>query len=524
MGQKVQVDFEARDAVLEAAWKRAQRNAQQLEQDLRKLGVPIEQNKKGLGDFVGKLVTVQSAVNLVTSGIRGWVSANQELKRQADEIALKYDEIGRKFQIQAGLKGLEAESAKKSITKIAVEQSFYPARAMEVATQMVSSGFSAKEASGGSLAEFLRILNAGSAAGKEIDAKQLAEGMTGYLTSQGLEANAANVARMGRGGQRLMNPTNFQIPDFVELAKQGSVLARIATPEEQVAAMSVSRDLGRPGADSATAFRGMGSALMGARVNKRKVAALKEMGLKPEDVDFVGEGFQDVLGRLDKGLESVPAEKRMGALKQLIGEEYSAFALDLIQGRGKIGERVGMMSDDAGFLRDVATATSGPAAGARRLAAEAELFKLGYSEGDANVGQAIESEFLSRGYGPYRAGLRRKEYEVARGLGFSSETSLKWTVGNVTRPEELQGVKARVAAAEAAQGGSSLVYNGRTITDEKEIAKIMQELTGALQENTAATKQNNQATGENTKRQNGGRARDAQPPAPAAANQLDDRR
>lgn len=515
MAQKVTIELDAKDAAMVAAWQRARQSVQAFEDEFKKVGDTTKKNTASFGNWVAKLVSVQSAANLITSSVRSWWQMSQELAREAGEIALKYDEIGRKFQVQSGLKGLEGEQAQARITGAAVRQSFDIDRAQAVATQLVSSGFSAEEASGASLEEFLRILNASNAAGQNVDSAQLAKSITGYLQSQGLELNAENLARIGRGTQRLFKSTNIQLADLVDVAKVGSLLSKGLTPEEQLAAMSVSADLGRPSSESATAFRGVVGSLMGARANEAKVSALKEFGLGVEDVDLVGEGFQDALARLDQGMQAMPEEQRMAALKKLFGEEYAAFALDMISGRKKIAERVGIMTDDRAFMEDVAISTSGPAAGARRLAAQTELEKLERSRGDSTITKAIEAELLDRGHSPWRASMSAKEYEAGRGLGLSQETALAMAVQG---EERRQAILARAQAAEQAQGGPSLVFEGKTITDQDEINRLMGELTDALKQNTDATKQNNDATDKNTK-QPAGRRNDAQraPQVPAAA-------
>lgn len=515
MTNRVVVELDAKDAAMVAAWQRARQNVQAFEQDLSKLKPTQERNTKGMEQFVNRLVSVQQGVNLITSGMRQWFQYSQQLAQEADQLALKYDEIGRKFQVQSGLKGIAASAAQERIAQISIRQSYDVERANAAATQLVSSGFSAEEASGASLEEFLRVLNAANAAGLNVDPVQLAKSVTGYLQSQGMELNAQNLARLGRGTQRLFKSTNIQLADLVDVSKVGSLLGKFLTPEEQLAAISVSADAARPSSESATAFRGMVGSLAGARVNETKVKALQEMGLTPADVDLVGEGFQEVLPRLASGMEKMPEEQRYGALQKLFGQEYAAFAQDIITGRGKIAERVKLMSDDFAFLQDVTIATSGPAAGARRLSAQRELQTLDYARGDVNMASVIEQELRGQGYSPFRANFASWMYHFGRGIGLSADTA-----ANQVLPYgsglSADSIRRRVLESEGTQGGASLVYGGREITDPDEIATVMRELKESLERNTEATKANSQQTESNTKRKNAPDSRPA-PPVPAAA-------
>lgn len=86
------------------------------------------------------------------------------------------------------------------------------------------------------------------------------------------------------------------------LAKQGSALKQAGlSEEEQLASFGVLRK-SFEAPDSGVALRNVSMHMATAGGATDKKAALKEIGLKPEDVDMVGESFLDALAKLSEGI------------------------------------------------------------------------------------------------------------------------------------------------------------------------------------------------------------------------------
>lgn len=415
----------------------------------------------------GSLLT---AINMVSD-------ANRKMLEEAQEVGKVYDETFRKFRVQAGLNALEAEGAKEKILAVAEKSAVDERVAGAAATQLVSSGFSVEEATGGSLREFLRIQAATNAAGKgEASSTELAKAMASYLESQGMAKTEPNLAKIGRGTQRLFKGTNVQLADFSELAKQGAALAPYMSVEEQLASFSTLVDV-MPGAESATGLRNIVSRLSTAGASSQKVGALKKLGLAPTDVDLVGETLTEALGRMRGGVQGLPEHQRAGVLKTLFEEAGVPVFQTLANRAGDIPGRIEMQRDVKGFMQDVAIAESGRNAMATRLEAVLNRQKAREDEADDLVLKAIEAEARSRGVGPTGRMLVQTGYETLRGLSIPQEQAL-W----ISRPfgggrDHREYAAAIYERMGAASGGDTGV----------------KQLEQAIRENTKATEENSRA-------------------------------
>ena len=369
-------------------------------------------------------------------------SANEEIIKQAGEIAERYDEAAKKFRVQSGLRGLEAGDAQRRIEGNAVANAVSIDRAFAAATQLVSSGFSAREASGGSLDAFLDVLAATNAAGGEADPAELAKGLAGYLQSQGLGLNADNVRKVGGGTQRLFKGTNLQLDALPALAKEGASLRQTLNPEESLAAASVLLDTGKDGSGTATALRNVTSRLQTAASDKGRSAALGSIGLDPADVDFAGENLETVLNRLADALEGRDGPTRAGVLESLAGTESRSSLESLIAGRGDIRRRVALQRDLSGFEDDVGIAQRGIGAGKTRIGGRRDLALLEQYPADEIVQQALELDSLERGsLGAVRLADKAR-FHLRRSVG-----SLDFAVGGAEQGERTQRILDRSVGA-----------------------------------------------------------------------------
>ena len=402
---------------LEGKQKRAAMGSRRASQgvvgDIKKWG-------SSLAGVAAGYFSINAAISLVQSSSR-------ELLQEVEEAARKFDTTFRKFRVQSGLRGLEGDKAQTRILDIAERNAFTVEGAGDAARQLVSSGFSAKEASGASLNEFLKVLSASNVVGEDVQPAELAQSVAQYLESQGLDKNATNLALVGRSVQGLFRGTDVQLPDLSELAKQASSFKGAMSVPEQLSTFSVLREV-MPAAEATTGMRNIVNRLRTARETKGRVDALGRIGLSPDDVDFVGEDIEQVLTRLGGGLQGVPEKERAGILKKLFEERGVASAEVLIGGIGKIRDRQGILQDDKQFLSDVAESQGGRNAAAirqqvrreRRRVAKDDEFDLLLEEAKGISEGRDESAFIRAISTGIATTLRTVgvDAQTAVGLGF----------------------------------------------------------------------------------------------------------
>jgi TP901 family phage tail tape measure protein len=459
-----------------------------------------KQGKKGGEDAsAGWAKAITSLKNVAVSvvGVGGvvealnlWRQTNAEIIQEAEEIGRKYDEATRKFRVQSGLRGLDAEEAQKKIFKNSEALGFTGEQGFSAATQLVSSGFSAKEASGESLNAFLKVLAASNLTGKQIDPTELANAVTGYLTSQGKELNAKNVADVGQKVQALFKGSNIQLGDLPQLGKQGAALKLGLSTEEQFAAFATLKNNAFDASSAATALKGIVVRLQSLK-DPAQLKDLKRLGLEKSQVDLSGENLDTVLGRLQGGLGKVPEADRAGILKSLVGEEALSGLKTLIDQRGMIGQQLTLQRDTRGFESDVAEATSGRNAAERRLEIRNDQRRLAQDTGTDLRRKALLEQAEIRGAAPIvRKGLG-STFDFAKEVGASDESS------------------AGFADLLPAILGSGSQTGGISKKADEQLKSDLSGVSAAMKENTAALKQNTKVT-----------ARDAQTPKPRPSSAL----
>ncbi|QDV50856.1 phage tail tape measure protein [Gimesia fumaroli] len=437
---KVETILTAKEAQMLSAWRRSTQSVAAFNEELDKIGRKQSRNKQqsgrffrgmssGLAGMVGGYISVAGAAGIL-------MNKNREILTQTEEVGKKFDEIFRKLRVQSGLRGIQGTEAQERVLEIAERQAFTSEQASGASTQLVSSGFTAKEATGGSLEEFLRILNASNITGKEVDPAELAKALASYLQSQGLEKNAENVALVGRKVQALFRGTNLQLPDLTELSKVSSIFKGMLTVEDQLGGMSTLVDQ-IPAAEAKTGFRNFVLRLSTVTEDQKpKVEALEKLGLQKEDVDFVGESFTDILDRLAVGIEKVPEKDRKGVLNQIFGEKTIAAAEALINDRQKVKDSFPIQNNTKQFLDDVDEATSGRNAASRRAKVRLERRRFKQDQQDDLKKLELEELAEREGLSPLRRDINEKGYNTARYLGIDSDTALNiinpWSWGSVS--------------------------------------------------------------------------------------------
>lgn len=436
-----------------------------------------EDGAKGADRMIKGVAGVAAGWLSATGAVSAFMQANKQAISESERHAEVMDDITRKFRIQSGMRGLQGQQAQTSILKNASRAGVTKDQAFAAATQLVSSGMDGGEANGAGLRAFLDVLGASNQTGKNVDGEGLSKALMMYLESQGMGKTGANVNKIGGQIQTLFKSTNMQLSGLPFLAKEGAGLATALSPEEQLGAfakLTGSFDE----SSSATSLRSIVQRLQTARTKKDATRSLKEMGLSTDDVDFVGENLDTVLGKLKGGLDKVPENRRAGLLKTIFEEQGIAPALALMNGRADVARNVAMQKDLSGFEADVRHSQEGRGAAGRRMDLEEEIQMAERAGNTAHIRKAMSNTMRGEGFSPFSIWARQTAFDTATGLGMPSEMALGAVAGNSNvAPRVIAGTMDRVGGANSPDRSAEL--------DAK-----LEALRASLDKNTEATKAN----------------------------------
>ena len=512
---------------------------------------------KGIRSVAGEVKSLAMGI-IGGGGVLGamgmWKSANEDILKQAHDTTLAYDELFRKFNIQSGLRGLAGSEAKEKLLDVAHERAVPEEVAAKAATQLVSSGYDVKEVvQGGAANEFLQGMNAMNQRGAGVDATSLAGAATSFMTAMGVQKDAAGMRGTMSSLFSAFQGTNIQLPDLQQYAAKAGGMKGKLSFQELIAAGSIHRDLGIASAESASGLEGLVGQAGTAGASKEKVEALSSIGLKPEDIDLIGENFDTMLGRLQGGLSTIPEEQREGVMKKVFEQAGVKFLKPLLEGRGTMQDRIAAMRDsEAGYAGAVRESEQGPGAVAVRQDVQKRRFVEKQDKNDTELRNELSQKNREAGESPFRVGLSETSYSAMRGIGISQETAAGWSFGGysgsgVEAAQAKQALKAKGlempafagpgeaspylaldtpveratkqrddAKADYDESSTSFFTSGATKSKMRAKADAaeahLQRLIDALERNTAATQQNSSANG------NGVETPPSPPPSVSLAN------
>jgi hypothetical protein len=357
------------------------------------------------------------------------IGQNQKLIEQADEQGLKQDKLARKFRVQGELGKLKGDEAAQSINKIALKNTVTPEHAFSAAEALASHGFSAADASGPALDVILQGMAANNMIGE--DPAQLAAAMAMKLDVFGKEKNAKNLKASVVASQRLSKPTNTKVTDIAAYASKMSGIAESVDEKTADSIMAIVHQTAATDV-TGTAVKIFFDRSKGAASNSQTKAALKQMKIvdqktgkprtmTPGDVDMVGEDAETVMRRWNEGFKSLPKEMQAGVRNKAFGTEAASSAKFLLDHVDQIQQFNALQGDAAGFEKDVAINTSGSAAARRRTDVEKELqFASKYNDVSLIFDQ-LEMNRRTQGRSEMMTGLERKNAELIRYMGGSTE-------------------------------------------------------------------------------------------------------
>jgi hypothetical protein len=424
-----------------------------------------EQAEDGLKGWVGGLASMAAGYVALPMLISRVISANKEMIDQADQASLKYDKLFRNLRVQAGLNAVGGEAAQGKVTGLAIKNAVTPEFAAKAATQLVSSGFSPEDATGGALDIFLQGMKAGNMA--EGDPKEMVQSFGQFLAAQGLDKNTENLKKAIVYSQRLFKTGDLEVSDLSALAGRSQAAQGKLSLEETFGVFNTLRQ--KTGADkSATAFQALIDRMTGFSGDPMATKALRKAGMKPGDTDLVGENIGTALDRIAAGAERIPEEKRAAWFQDLFGREVGSPIHGLIRDRAEIPKAMEQLKDTSGFAGDVATATSGKAAARARFETLKEQEAAARDTGTVDLFNAAETVAKEQGWNWLNRKIGRLVAETLSAAGASDDTALTFGFGgdNMSGPSA-DAIKAKRAELEgsAAEQARLLEANNKFLEE-----------------------------------------------------------
>lgn len=427
MTQKVEFQITADDNSAKAAWDRQQNAINAVIGRIGEMEAKLANAQKKqdsmLSSGIGKLATMAMGFVSVQGAINGVINANQQMIDQADTAAIKYDELFRKINVQAGVRGLESAGMQKSITDTAISNASTIEEATGTAQQLAGAGFSSADASGSGLDAMLKLF-AGTGQTGTGNAGQLTQSATQFISAMGLDRTAENLERVAVAVQQSYKSGDLQLEDLTQIAAKSSGLAGKLSPEQTLGAFATIRET-MGGEQASTGLKIFGERVTGAREDPMRMDLLKRMQIKADDIDLVGEDINQVLDTMAKGVNKLPEKDRAAVIQKFFGGEGASAASYLINNRDRIGFYEGRMANREGFADDAAEASSGPAAQRRRLQLMRDNAAAQKFRNEKNTLDAADLAADEAGLSPAMRALSRFEANAALMFGFSPESAVK---------------------------------------------------------------------------------------------------
>lgn len=360
-------------------WKAMEAGPEGMAKALTTMGDKGEKATKGIGDYVtgwvGKWATAGTAIAAVTKLINDQYEAVKRLREEKLAASTSVDEVWNQFMVQSGLQpGAQSDRVRTQLFQTIAARKAAPIPGLQAAVALGSAGASIEDITGGGLDEFLKMVTASNAAGKTVNQAELASSLVKFLKANNLSPNREGMQGSSLAIQQLFGGTNLQASNLSRFARDVGSIASMShmAPEDQLAQFSMLLDTMSEDTAS-TAFKSGIISLATSGGNREKMRGLSMLGLKPRDVDFQGEEWGDVYGRLNKGFAGVAPEKRNVAAKLLFGDEGLPFYTTFLED-GDLAEaqkRGGMARNPAGAASRLKTAEGSMAAAGRQAETQA---------------------------------------------------------------------------------------------------------------------------------------------------------
>lgn len=478
----------------EAALKRLVIGSKEFDEQRRKVDMLRGSLARAKGELTGLRTGAATFGEMKTSMLAGvtaagsFVMALQRIAQAQRDIvntgadaALQIDTMARKFQIQAGIADPEREAATRAIIEQSSAAGVTAESGFQAATQLAGSGFD-NAIETGTLKTILDTMQAGSFKGQS---DELVAAFSQMMNAMGLEKNNQNLQQVAVGAQSLFKQTDFQLTDLSEFAAIGGTVKNANVQfNEGIAAFTTLRD-SLPAGEAATGLRNLITKMQKGDITPEGKKDLERLGVKAEDVDFVGESLTQVLTNLNKATEKLGEADRNAALGKLFGTENVTSARMLIEGVPRIQELQGAQGNAAQFEIDRQTAAGSMQSGRNRLANQELLQSL-----------PIAGQLEERRAAMDRrdAGLRGAERQAAVELGAPAAAAVRMGGGMASTIEDATGADVvggsmRGESMSTSFGIAIAKWFMRSETKQDELIRLQQEANAIAAGNRPAARQ-----------------------------------
>ena len=479
----VQITFTGEDRDLLASFQRQQAEILKQQRALLKMG---ESGKKSGEDTTSSWLSANRTISLVgqtaqfvAQKLEDIIALQAKIKRDADQPAFALDKALRDFLTQQGPQGLTLEQARQAAANVAFDTATSPTAVLRAAKQLQSTGFQNPLADNGAAEAVITFLQSTAQNPEEADIEGTVSAFARQLEASGQDLTAENLLKLGQQTQGLFLQTPLEAPDLIPFSASRGLATQLGISQEEFLAGSAVLKTQQDAAQGATGFGNFLTKL--AAPDASGLSALQSIGVKPEDVDFVGESLQQVTTTLANAIDALPDEAKTRALGDLFGREktnlQSAFTL-LDSARGGTLERfVGLSQDTSGFDFGVNQQRGGFAAAQQRLQTQTALESaLLVEAGGVPQTLAEDAAALDEVQRQRIRAERLQDANFGTRVGLGVETALD-TVGR------LEG---DVTSQERERARRALDFGQRPFS--------LEQFEAALRENTRATESNTRGT------------------------------
>lgn len=342
------VRMTADDAEAMAMWKRQFDAVERLAKKMDQFAQDGLGAGKGMqSSFENALLSVMSlekGLGLISDGFQQILDRAQQFRDLQRDAALTRADTFNTFRLQAKIHDpKEIERAKGQLNQIGADMGVADLRVVDrIATQLVSSDFPKEEVlDKGGARSLVESFAASGLLGEGFDPQELTRALALYMTSTGQPLTAANLRKNAISVQQLRATGNLEFENLQGLSNEAGAitqLGKIDSQDQLILYDKLLKEMGPRIAD--TGMRVMITRLATAGGDKTRTKALADLGLTPEDVDFVGEDWQEVFAKLEKGRKGLPDLKDLGvtAKEDMDPDEWAATVKKMEESRRGLPE------------------------------------------------------------------------------------------------------------------------------------------------------------------------------------------
>lgn len=434
---EAKVKFTADDKEVGAAWRKQFDFLDRLEKKIDKATKAAQKAGEGglksFTDWVNATGLARQGIELLINQLEKAAEAERKYREERSKTTVTNDVVWRKLYNMGGVNQDAAAQQKLRghIYEVAEGLGIDPLIMARAATEMFSQGVSMQQlVDEGALSVFGTGLVSLNLADTD-DPESIIQGLSRAISNTGQSVDSADAWEQLFGMLQQFQDTPLALPDLARFASEMGVLTNMAQidPATQIATFSSLLTQFDPGVAS-TQYRNFVMALKDA---SKRPGPLKQFGLKPEDVDFIGEDQETVIDRLAEGYLALAAKDKAAADKALIEifkKESAAGAEHLIRNRERIRESRARVADPQqaynAFISNAGAALQGDALAVRQAEIRAQRLR---DQPGAGLYEALKQDIYTKaieaGHSPAEAEAFQRRYDVMIGEGYEPEEAVE---------------------------------------------------------------------------------------------------